>query len=520
MPNAVAEAGPQALSFSGKAAGLGCVSLPAACQPGGSARRIVRNSTLNLVGFGLHGCCTLLAVFALARGLGKNGLGQYYTIYTIMVLVQTICRAGIGTTMIRRISQSPGTWKAVVAEGAGLLSFVVTVAVTGLLGIGVLWAWHQDDPEAILLFGLSGVACGAFIVRRFCAAVFQAFEELEYENAARVLQSLLFALLLVFLLVMGRLALLAALVVLAASHLTEAGVMLVALQRCRPCWGWRFSWAVLKDWLGEAVPLGCGDVLRRLTWQIDTLILGFLQAPAVVGIYSVAYRPLGVLNWIPEAILTAVFPSFSRLAHGDPQALSRAFAASTRLLWVISLPLVVGIGVCAEPLVVSLAGADFAEAAMPLRLLIGIACLSFLSFQFRFVFAALGLRQVFPRLVAAILILEVVVQVTLIPKWGYLGACAGSVLGELVFTVAGLTLCRRLGLGGPRVKEMMVAALAAAALGGALWPLREQGLLVLFLAGLVGTALYLVLCVMLGAIRREEVWRFGEALNRFFVRAA
>ena len=73
--------------------------------------------------------------------------------------------------------------------------------------------------------------------------------------------------------------------------------------------------------------MGLADVVRKLTWQLDTVLLALLQPAAVVGIYTVAYRPLGALNWLPQAVMSALFPSLARMADRDPRGLAAAFAA-------------------------------------------------------------------------------------------------------------------------------------------------------------------------------------------------
>ena len=49
-------------------------------------------------------------------------------------------------------------------------------------------------------------------------------------------------------------------------------------------------------------------------------------------------------------------------------------------------------------------------------------------------------------------VLEAVLEIALIPWWGYLGACTGSLVAEVVFAVAGLTACQWRGAGRSRVE--------------------------------------------------------------------
>jgi ubiquinone/menaquinone biosynthesis C-methylase UbiE len=201
------------------------------------------------------------------------------------------------------------------------------------------------------------------------------------------------------------------------------------------------------------------------------------------------------------------------MAEGDLTGLDRASSTSLRLLWVISLPIAVTICVCAEPIIVLLAGPDYLDAVAPMRLLIWITALSYLSFQFRFLFTALGRQRVYIALVVGILVVEAALQLVLIPRWSYFGACAGTMVGELLFTVAGLFLCRRLGVGRIDVQAMVAASLAAAGMAGLLWSVRGLPFLLLIAAAALFLGIYLLLCVALGALRAEEVQRFWLILT-------
>jgi O-antigen/teichoic acid export membrane protein len=330
------------------------------------------------------------------------------------------------------------------------------------------------------------MACAALQVQRYGTGVLRGGESYRRENLARLAQGVLFAVGVLALVLAGRAGLGMVLALLAASQVAAAWIVLGGLP---PRWrrpAWRLNRAALRGWLAEAGPLGLGDVLRGLTWNLDTLLLSLLQPASVVGLYSVAYRPLGPLNWVPFAVLTAVFPSFARNAVEDRAALARAFAASLRLLWVMSLP--IAVVVC--------------------------TCLSFLSFPFRFLLAALGRPDVYARLVLWVLVLEAVLESALIPEFGYLGACAGSLAGEAVFTAAGLYLCGRLGVHGVEYGAMARALPAAVALGlglgavrGASFPASAS-----VLAALAFPVLYFVLCVALGAVRREEAARLWDVV--------
>ncbi len=486
----------------------------------GAVHRLLRNGVLNLVGQGAYAVAYVAAVFALARGLGTAGFGEYYTLFALILIVQLLLEQGMPTVLTCRLSQRPARWRETVAEAGGVCVLLTLgcLVVWAVLGAG--WAWLRGDAGLLVPFAAAGVACAAILVERFCGGVFHAFESFGCENLCKIVQGVLFAGLVIGLVAAGQATVASVMVALAVSHLVTALVMLACLQRRWRCLACRFRWAVAKDWLAEASLLGLGDIGRGLTWQLDTLLLGAFRPAAVVGIYSVAFRPLGPLNWLPRCLLQAAFPSLARQAEQDRDSLNRSIATSLRLLWMASLPIAVVVCVFAEPLVVLLAGPEFREAALPLQLLIWIVALSFLSYQFRYFFTAVGRLGLYVKLVGAVLALEVVLKLALIPWAGCYGACASSLLGELVFTAAGLALCRRLGIDGIEWGAMLRAALAAAVMAAVLWLMRDAALPLLALGAALATALYFVLCGLLGSLRWNEVKRLGEAFGGLFRPAA
>jgi O-antigen/teichoic acid export membrane protein len=454
----------------------------------------------------------LAVVFVLARVLGKSGLGTYYTLFALVNVFQYLFELGVNTLLTCRIAQRPERWRDSVAEAAGIFALIAGASVAAFAILGGLWSWHRSDPSVWMPTLAAGVACAAIHVQRYCAAVFRGFDRVGYENFSRALQGGAFLALVLALVATDQADVAGVLSAFAASHVITALFLVVILQRQLGYVGWRFRLGTIKEWLRESVPLGFGDVMRRLTWQLDTVLLGVMQPAAVVGIYSVAYRPLGPLNWLPQAVATAMFPSMARLAKGDRAGLERIFAHSIRLMWLTSLPVAVAICICAEPIISLLAGEDYLEAALPMRLLIWITIMSFLSLQFRFLFTAVARQRAYAWLVSLVFVLELVLEAALIPWLGYLGACTGSIVGELFFTVCGLALCRRLGLGDIDWTALAQATAAAVVMAALLWPFRAAAPGLLFAAVIASLALYVLLCIGLGALRWDEVQHLWSAV--------
>lgn len=482
---------------------------------------MVRNSGINAVGTAVAMLFNFIAVFVLARRLGDSVFGLYFTVFAITLVVYFVLESGITTVLTRRIAREPHLLKQFVSEGMGLLAVICLLAVVMMTCIGAAWAGWQawrgtstgveslTGTALIPIFAIAGVACAARLVLEFLAAAFRGLELMEYENIGRVIQAVVFALL-VLTSVRGpaETAVYRAVWILVVTHVIGAAYMAVALQRGWHCLGLTVNGRVMRDWLPESLPLGIGDLVQRVAWQIDTILLGWLQPLSQVGLYSIAYRPLQPLNLVPRTVLSVTFPLFSRLAELDRRSLGRVFVKSIRLLWIVSLPVSIGICVAARPIIVIPAGEKFADAVQPMRVLIWIVNLSFISTQFRFLFTALGKQVIFTRLVVPMLIGKTLLELALIPMFGLWGACAGSLVAEAAFLAAGLVVCHRLGLGRLEWGRMALAIPPAAIMAAVLWPLRDIHWALLIPTIGVATLAFFVLCVVFGAIERDERMRF------------
>jgi len=480
--------------------------------PAGTALgRILRNSAINAAGVGSTMLLNFAAIFILARRLGTERVGIYFLIFTIAVVVHFVFETGVGTVVTRRIAQSPRDLRKHVREAMGLLLIISLLSFLTLVAIGAIWSIWANKPIMVTAFLLAGIGCAGRQVQEFCAGVFRGLENFTYENIARVGQVGIFAVC-VYIFVRRGTGIWVAIALFAISNLIAAVWMLGVMHWRYRCLGLRMNRAILRDWCSESLPLGFGDLVRRLTWQIDTILLGFMATPAAVGIYSIAYRPLQPLQLLPRMVLSVTFPAFSRLAGDNRDALRKAFARSVRLLWIISLPITICICVYAEPLITIPAGDEYLPAANLLRVLIWIACLTFLSAQFRFLFAALSNQRIYTKMVLAVFAIELVLEAALIPLFGYYGACAGSLTGEIIFVIIGFAACRKLDIAAFEWGAMFRVVPAAILLALGLWLVRDAWWPLLIVACGVGTAAYFVLCALFGAVQRDELARIRSMI--------
>jgi PST family polysaccharide transporter len=104
---------------------------------------------------------------------------------------------------------------------------------------------------------------------------------------------------------------------------------------------------------------------------IDRILLGFFVSSSELGWYGAAYRIIGIPIFIPNLVITPLFPALSR-SQQEPDALRRVIAQVLRAVLVLMVPLSAAICVLA-PEIPTLLGwpADF-ENSVPLMQILSI----------------------------------------------------------------------------------------------------------------------------------------------------
>ena len=240
--------------------------------------------------------------------------------------------------------------------------------------------------------------------------------------------------------------------------------------------------------------------------QVDVLIIGSYLGASAAGIFSAPMRLIAFLAYPASAVATGVAPRLARGARTEPNV--SAFLAAMRLLLVVQSA-VTAFVLGWSPLIVRIAlGKSFAESASVLRALAPFVFL--LGFGTLVSLAANYLGEARRRLPVAIVtvIVNLVLDLILVPRIGVLGGCVGTDVAYALYAPAHLVICQR----ALRcdLRPMVRTLLRTIAAGGGL-----TGVLLLFgdslsdlwripVGGLVGVAVFVAVLWLLGEITTAE----------------
>jgi O-antigen/teichoic acid export membrane protein len=270
---------------------------------------------------------------------------------------------------------------------------------------------------------------------------------------------------------------------------------------------------VRRGILGYAWAVAVVDVSWTAFTQVDALLIGGLLTTAAVGLFQAPMRLLAFLSYPSAAVAVAVAPRLAGAAPGG-ERLTRA----CRLVVLVQAVLIAPLVVWPQPIVSVVLGSDYQgsvavlRAIAPYAFLLGLAPLVSTSLDY------LGeARRRIPIVVGSLLV-NLAIDVVLIPRIGVVGGAIGSDVAFAVYVPAHLAVCARLLDADllPLGVTFLRAGLAAAAMAGVLALVGTSGLapVQIVVGAVAAIAAYVATLVLLDEVTVHELAAARATLRR------
>jgi len=426
-----------------------------------------RNSLFILAARLVELAASVAIAAVVARYLGVAGYGHYALIIAFVMLFGQFISFGLEHIIIREVAREPSRLRELLGAGMTLEVMLGAAVVPLLAAFSLLADLGKGAGAGVLVFG------AAFFLRAFYEVVYRSTfvgcGAARYETVLTlVFQGLRLGFVgAVVLAGGGVVAVLGAVLAAEAVNAVAAyAVLRWKFTPARPQW----RWPVMKYLLIQAGPIAAVGILNNIYLQQDTLLIKWLADDSrAVGYFAAAYRLVTFFIFLTVPMLWPLLPEFSRRAGaGTADLVAGARRAARAALFVI-LPAAVLSAWFAPELIRFIFGRDYLAAAPALTVLAASMAARPLWYVADAALIASG-RQ---RYLAAVALIAVLVNlgldVWLIPRMGFMGAAWGTVAADVTGVVAGVVVASVV-LGRPLVDTRALAPAAlAAAVGLALW---------------------------------------------------
>jgi O-antigen/teichoic acid export membrane protein len=195
-------------------------------------------------------------------------------------------------------------------------------------------------------------------------------------------------------------------------------------------------WSRWKSLLRAALPLAIGGGLVTLYYNLDAVMLSKLDNFTAVGIYGVAYKFAVVVSALPLALMVPLLGLLVRSWPDDKASFWSASRRGTAIMSISAVLVLTEFTLFAPQAIRLLYGQDFVAGAGAARVVVASECLGFFGAVAVTILVALGRNRRY--IIAGLtgLVVNIALNLVMIPRYSYHGAAWATLITEVIVTVA------------------------------------------------------------------------------------
>ena len=207
----------------------------------------------------------------------------------------------------------------------------------------------------------------------------------------------------------------------------------------------RASREIVKVLMQQALPFAIGNLFNLLYFRVDAIMLSKLSAEGVDANtwYGLAYTIVNAFTILPGAFMMgAMFPVLSRAWEREKGRFPRAYAFGMRWMVLSGFPLAVGLSTLSPEITTVLfptyAPNEVAKISTALQWLSWAGGLIFITTAVQAVLRATDKRSAFSVLMGTTALLNICLNLYLIPRFSHTGAAIAMVISEGYLLIFGI----------------------------------------------------------------------------------
>jgi O-antigen/teichoic acid export membrane protein len=481
-------------------------------QPKSNQGLVLRNTVLLVLGQVLGMPLSIVVNAVMARRLGPEDFGYIYlatTFCTFGFLLSSWGQSGTLPAMIAKDRTQAG-----VLLGTGVLwRGVSSIGVYLLMAAVCIVLGYKKDFQVALAMVALGTAIGALI--NVALDLIRGFERTDITAYSLLAWQFLTALVTIPTLYLGG-NLRSVLLVQALAPAVVLVFVWRAVRRMNIGTA-SFSGQTLKRLLAEGTPFLYIGIVVTLQPFVDGVFLSKLAPAEAVGWYAAARKLVGVLVYPASALVTALYPTLSRLWVENQQAFRDTAASALRATAVLVMPVTLGCALYADIGIRIFSKESFGPAEADLQVLSVFVLACYFTMVLGVTLAAAGRQKAWAAAQFVCVVVSAVFDPLLVPWFqthmgnGGLGICVSSVASEILMVVAAVWICPKGVFGRALVRQLLLTVVA----GGAM--VLAARLLVRvtpFVAAPIAVCAYVACLWATGGLTKEHVAMLRKIVKR------
>ncbi|MBU1863433.1 MAG: flippase [Candidatus Omnitrophica bacterium] len=399
-------------------------------------KQIIKNTGIIIVGHCILGLMNVATVILLARYFGHSGFGKISFLNGFFLLFTTAQNLWIKPILVKRLSAH--NTDASHLLGNSIIIYVLLSAITIILFWLTIFIVNCP-ADMILLAGFTSFNMLLLSIISAYVLIFQVRLKMKYYIYINVCSHLLSITLLLLIVSFGGTLLHYYIASIIPSIVSILLVKHYAGRIVNPTF--TIDLSLWKKIFHQSWPLSLTVIFIFIYSRIDQIMLIHMKGVNAVGTYSVAVKLVDIFYIIPVALIISVFPLLSKyFAENKIEIFSQLYNLSFKYLLIIIFPLATIITFLSKDLIVLLYGNSFTLSSPALRILIWSEVFIFMGVVNNSILIAAN-KQIFDPLFTGLsALVNVLLNLLLIPKFDVNGAAIATVIACATGPVVGYFL--------------------------------------------------------------------------------
>jgi len=398
------------------------------------SQKVALNTIIQIITKAITVIFGFLTMIILTRYLGVGGYGNYMYVLTLVVLFGGFADWGTATIGVREAAKDE-LKQNLILSNVFLIRVVLSLIAALLMILAAFFLPLKTNHEVLIR---QGIAFGSLILILFAikasfGIIFQTKLQMHKLAVSDITASFLIFLI-SWLFTHSHLGLIYLLVAVILANV--AAVILAAILAIKTIkFKFQIDWDFVKAFFKECLPMGALLLLFTIYNKVDTVILGIIKGNEAVGIYAVGYRIYDVLVLGAAYFMNSLLPVLSQYSDIQKwrEKIKVIYQKSFDILLMMA-GIVLIFTLILAPLVIRLITqqrfGEFFDAVLVVRLLSLAIFISYFNHLTGFTIVALGRQRWYFLVAFGALILNIVANLIVIPKFSYYGAAVVTIFTE------------------------------------------------------------------------------------------
>jgi len=423
-----------------------------------TARKIISNTLSQIVGKLLVTILGLATVKMTTHYLSVRGYGEYTAVYEFLAFFGIAADLGFFTIGVKEMSQNEDKIPMIIGNILSLrtISVIFTMIVAIVLGFTIPKYQGTGIPLGI---AISSLTVFYTIMNGTITSVLQVKMKMHIASLATIVGKIVTVIFMFYVIYYGfpndkemgfNMLMVAGVAGCAAMHYgTNYYVKKITPLKHR------FDLVIWKEIITKSLPYGIALILSTIYFRMNSILISLLRNQEELGIYGVVSKLLEQFTVIPlyfmNSVLTVLSKSLKEAGQDSGLKYKTIIRYSFDFLAAMSAPVVVGAYILAYPIIFIISTPEFLSrlnegfygSDIALKIMIFALLFQFINILFGFILIAANQQSKLLYINGACVIMNISLNLILIPRYGFVGACFTYVFSEFFILVAAALTARR-----------------------------------------------------------------------------